>query len=168
MSDPFLGEIRLLGCNFPPQGWAQCNGQLLSIAQNTALFSILGTTYGGNGTSTFALPNLQGQVPMGAGAGPGLSVRSLGESGGEPSVAIGAAQMPAHTHEVGVSAAAATNTTASSSTAIGVAASKAFGPAYNLSPMGGVVGGSLPHNNLQPYLTLNFCIALQGVFPPRA
>lgn len=167
MSNPFVAEIRLFGFNFAPQGWALCNGQIMPISQNTALFALLGTTYGGDGRSTFALPNLQGQVVVGQGQGPGLSLYDLGQTGGEVSHTLLVAEMPAHDHVIGVSSTAGTLTTASGGTAIGAPPTPAYGPVYNMTPMAGNVGGSQPHNNLQPYLTLNFCIALQGVFPPR-
>jgi microcystin-dependent protein len=171
MSEPFLGEIRLLPFTFAPAGWALCNGQLLPIAQNTALFSLLGTTYGGNGSTTFALPNLQGAAPMGFGQGPGLSPHDLGETGGSNTVTLLASEMPAHNHALGVSSAAGTSTTATQVppfAAIGVPPTNAFGPTYNMAPMGGLVGSGLPHENRQPYLALNFCIAMQGIFPARS
>lgn len=174
MSDPFIGEIRLFGFNFAPTGWAQCNGQLLAIAQNTALFSILGVTYGGDGRTTFALPNLQGNAALGAGQGPGLSYRTLGESGGVEAVTLLNSEMPAHSH----AAAASTNLGDQSSPANNVSATGAGGRGQNFYASGadsamssqaiGQVGGSQPHNNLPPYLALNFCICLQGVYPPRS
>jgi microcystin-dependent protein len=174
MSDPFVGEIRLFGFNFAPRGWAQCNGQLLAIAQNTALFSILGVTYGGDGRTTFALPNLQGQAALGEGQGPGLSYRVLGESGGESAVTLLNHEMPAHTH----GAAASTNLGDQSDPANNLWATGAGGRGQNFYASGadvamssqaiGQAGGSQPHNNLPPYLALNFCICLQGVFPPRS
>lgn len=177
MSDQFVAEIRIFPFNFAPKGWAQCDGQLLPISQNTALFSLLGTTYGGNGTSNFALPNLQGQSPMQSGQGPGLSQRVLGETGGEQTVTLLQTEMPAHAH--GALAAPNNNplpTPVNNAWASGLKT----GPSL-YTPSGGpnagdvqmnpfalsITGGSLPHNNLMPYLTLNFCIALQGIFPPR-
>lgn len=174
MADPFVAEIRIFPFNFAPLGWALCNGQLLPISQNTALFSLLGTTYGGNGTTNFALPNLQGNAPMHPGQGPGLSLHDLGETGGSDTVTLLQTELPAHSHSL----------TAQSQPAQlpGPAADRTFarssgGFAYKPAPfttvvpfnpnMIGPAGGSLPHNNLQPYLTLNFCIALQGVYPPR-
>ncbi|MFZ0008266.1 MAG: tail fiber protein [Steroidobacteraceae bacterium] len=168
MSDPYVGEIRAMGFNFSPQGWAMCNGQLLPISQNTALFSLIGTFYGGNGTSNFALPNLQGMVAVGAGQGVGLSPYEVGQTGGEAAHTLTTAEMAAHDHTIGVSSAAATSTTASSATAVGMAASNAFGPVYNMTAMGGAIGGGASHDNEQPYLVVNFCIALQGIFPPRS
>jgi microcystin-dependent protein len=173
MAEPFLGEIRMVGFNFAPIGWAQCNGQLLPIAQNTALFALLGTFYGGDGRSTFALPDLRGSVPMNQGQGPGLSERTIGEMGGADTVTLSAAEMPLHTH------AALTNgigpTTANPAeavwTAVGRSASPPYGPATNLQTMSpqalSVSGSGMPHNNRQPYLVVNFIIALQGEFPSR-
>src|ERR1700694_6021576 len=172
MSSPFVAEIRMWACNFAPTGWAMCNGQLLPISQNTALFSLLGTTYGGDGKSNFALPNLQGNVPMHPGQGPGLSLHDLGETGGSETVTLLESEIPAHAH--GLMAAANASLVATPSPNVALARSrgtKAYGPPgspVSLSPTAlAPAGGDLPHNNLQPYLTLNFCIALQGVFPPR-
>jgi microcystin-dependent protein len=169
--DPFVGEIRIVGFNFAPVGWATCDGQLLPISQNTALFSLLGTTYGGNGQSTFALPNLQGRAPIHAGQGTGLTPRSLGETGGQSTVALTAAQMPAHGHQALSVSTAATRT----SPAGNVWASSGTRPYSNQVPNVvmapgalGSTGGTAPHNNLQPYVTLLFIIAMQGVFPPRS
>lgn len=176
MTDQFVAEIRIVPFNFPPNGWAQCDGQILPISQNTALFSLLGTTYGGNGQSTFALPDLQGQVPMHPGQGPGLSERFLGESGGTENVTLIQSEMPSHPHTMSVSS------QLGSENQVNVAGQgqhfamgdgiNLYGPAAtNLVPMASqalpIAGGSVPHNNMQPYLTLNFCIALQGIFPPR-
>ena len=175
MSNPFVAEIRIFPFNFPPKGWAFCNGQLMPISQNTALFSLLGTTYGGDGKSTFALPDLQGRAPMHPGEGQGLSQRFLGENGGEDTVTLLQTEMPSHTHSVfaapalvaGDSNVVAGNAFAKSSQG------NAYAPLANnvqLSqspPAVSLVGGNLPHNNMQPYLTLNFCIAMQGVFPAR-
>lgn len=175
MSDPFIGEIRLFGFNFPPQGWAQCDGQLLPISQNTALFSILGTTYGGNGKTTFALPNLQGQAPLQAGQGPGLTLRDLGESGGEAEVSLLAAEMPAHAHTAAASSTKADQTDPTNNVwATGVSPARvpnfyATGADVAMSNQAiGVAGGDQPHNNMPPYLVLNFCICLQGVYPSRS
>lgn len=170
MSDPFVAEIRMLGCNFAPSGWAFCNGQLLPISQNTALFSLVGTYYGGDGKSTFALPDLQGRVPIGTGQGPGLANRDLGESGGSQAVTLIPTEIPAHTH---LGAAVASN--ADRSNASNNVRAKPADPVYASSPATGalpaaalgIAGGSQPHNNLQPYRALNFVIALQGIFPPR-
>jgi microcystin-dependent protein len=174
MADPFVAEIRIFPFNFAPKGWAFCNGQLLPISQNTALFSLLGTTYGGDGKSTFALPNMQGNAPMHPGQGPGLSLHDLGETGGSETVTLLQTEMPAHNHAV----MANTNPAqlAAPSPVRSFARSQP-GTAYKQPPNNpdaqfafqgiGISGGSLPHNNMQPYLTLNFNIALQGVFPPR-
>jgi microcystin-dependent protein len=173
MSDPFVAEIRIFPFNFAPTGWAFCNGQLLPISQNTALFSLLGTTYGGDGKSTFALPDLQGNAPMQPGQGQGLSLRDLGELSGTESVALLQSEMPFHTHSLMASVDPADAQIPGPNA---VLARSSGGNAYTTNTAGlvqmapqalAVGGGSLPHNNLQPYLTLNFCIALQGVFPPR-
>jgi microcystin-dependent protein len=172
MADPFVAEIRIFPFNFAPRGWAFCDGQLLPLSQNTALFSLLGTTYGGDGRVTFRLPNLQGRAPMGAGQGPGLSPRDLGEEGGLESVTLIASEMPAHSHAVRANALDVADTNVPSPAASFALSSG--GALYQNSANATaspaalvVVGGSQPHNNMQPYLTLNFCIALQGVFPPR-
>jgi microcystin-dependent protein len=178
MSDPFVAEIRLFASNFAPTGWAFCHGQLLPISQNTALFSLLGTFYGGDGKSTFALPDLQGRAAMHQGQGQGLSQRFLGEEGGSETVALLQSEIPNHSHTL-----RGTDTPASYNVPTGgrVLAASLGGQAY-AAPVGGgtapspaqasfgmlgVVGGDLPHNNMQPYLTLNYCIALQGIFPAR-
>ena len=171
--DPFVAEIRIFPFNFAPKGWALCNGQLLPISQNTALFSLLGTTYGGDGKTTFALPNLQGSVPMHPGQGPGLSDHVLGETGGADTVTLLQSEIPAHTHalrdhdlDLGELNAPANNRVLAKS-----ANATAYTAAANLVAMSPSAlppaGGGLQHNNLQPYLTCNFNIALQGVFPPR-
>ena len=167
MSDPFVGEIRIFAGTYAPIGWAFCNGQLLPIAQNTALFSLLGTQYGGDGRSTFALPNFLDRVPIHWDQGPGLTSREVGNSGGSSNVTLTEAQMPAHNHGVSVSSDAATATVASSTLALGSAAGNTYGAAQNLVPLGNTVGGGQPHENRQPYLGLTFIIALQGIFPPR-
>jgi microcystin-dependent protein len=170
--DPFLAEIRILPTNFAPRGWAACNGQLMAISQNTALFSLLGTTYGGDGKTTFALPNLQGQAPMQPGQGPGLSQYDLGETGGSPTVTLTAALTPGHGHSWMASAAPAQDRTPSGE----VFARASGGNLYttdtsSVVPLAsnaiGSAPGGQPHNNMQPYLTLNFCIALQGIYPSR-
>ena len=174
MADPFVAEIRIFPFNFAPTGWAFCDGQLLPLSQNTALFSLLGTTYGGDGKSTFALPNLQGSAAMHTGQGPGLSLHDLGETGGAQSVTLLESEVPAHTHslrahdlDLGELTAPSANRSLAKS-----ANATAYAPAANLvsmaAPALSPTGGSQPHNNMQPYLTLNFCIALQGVFPPRS
>src|SRR5271156_4461485 len=175
MADQFLGEVRAVGFNFAPYGWALCNGQIMSISQNTALFSLLGTYYGGDGKTTFALPNLQGCAPMHQGSGAGLSPRDIGETGGETAVTLLTTQIPSHTH-VAQSAAGSTSD-APGSTVIFGGGGRGKGAAYApASPPNTVqmsaqavatVGGSLPHNNMPPYLTLNFVIALQGIYPSR-
>lgn len=168
MADPFVAEIRMFPFDFAPTGWAQCDGQLLPIAQNTALFSLIGTFYGGNGTSNFALPNLQGCCAVAQGQGPGLSPYEVGQTGGEATHTLLLTEIPAHTHVLNVSNTAATLGSNDGTDAIGASATPAFGPAGNTVPMGATTGGSEPHNNLQPYLTINFCIALQGIFPSRS
>lgn len=176
MSEPFLGEIKLVAFNFPPRGWATCDGQVLSINQNTALFSILGTTYGGNGMTTFALPNLQGAAPLGWGSGVGLTPRVLGETGGSTTVTLIQSQMPSHSHGLGayahpgdlISPAGGAWAEAGAVRGQKMYAAQAD-PGVQMSSMAiGPTGGGQPHNNLQPYLTLNFIIALLGIFPPRA
>jgi microcystin-dependent protein len=172
MADPFVAEIRIFPFNFAPRGWAWCDGQLLPLSQNTALFSLLGTTYGGNGKSNFALPNLQGSAPMHPGQGPGLSLHDLGETGGSETVSLLTSEIPAHSHAVRVANDDADlfNPTPAVSLAKSVNAN-VYNTAGGLIPMSPAtlapIGGSQPHNNMQPYLTFYFCIALQGVFPPR-
>jgi microcystin-dependent protein len=169
--DPFVAEIRIYPFNFPPKGWAFCDGQLLPISQNTALFSLLGTTYGGDGKSTFALPNMQGNAPMHPGQGPGLSLHDLGETGGSETVSLLESEIPSHSHQLRASLDDAdlripqpTRSLAKSNSNVYVAgAPNTPMAAEGLTP----AGGDQPHNNMMPYLTLNFCIALQGVFPPR-
>jgi microcystin-dependent protein len=174
--DPFVAEVRMFPFNFPPKGWAWCNGQLLPLSQNTALFSLLGTVYGGDGKSTFALPDVQGRAAMHPGQGPGLSLHDLGEMSGSQTVTLLESEMPAHAHTLNASNAAAdeegqkppeggvpgvqqgTNQIwASMASNVVQLAPQALAP----------TGGSQPHNNMQPYLTCYFNIALQGVFPPR-
>jgi microcystin-dependent protein len=174
--DPFVAEIRIFPFNFAPKGWAFCNGQLLPISQNTALFALLGTTYGGDGKSTFALPDLQGSAPMHPGQGPGLSLHDLGEMSGVESVTLLQSEMPAHAHGVGRASNVTGDSTSPANSVWAMAgAGRGAAALYIAGPPTGKVnqfslaptGGSLPHNNMQPYLTLNFCIALQGVFPQR-
>lgn len=177
MSNQFVAEIRLVPYDFAPAGWAFCQGQLLPISQNTALFSLLGTTYGGDGKSTFALPDLQGQVPVGwAGSGQGgLSQYYPGQTGGSPTVTLLPTELPAHTHNVlAVDAPGTTGVPANASLAIphvGRLTESMYTTAAGTTALAptafGVAGGSMPHNNMQPYLTLNYIIAMQGVFPPR-
>lgn len=172
MADPFVAEIRIFPFNFPPKGWAFCNGQLLPISQNTALFALLGTVYGGDGKSTFALPDLEGSVPMHPGQGSGLSLYDLGQIGGSEFVTLLQSEIPAHAHQLkcvngdgdqaipgpdktwGATPSGANPYTSPSNGTMGFQALN-------------IAGGSLPHNNMQPYLTLSFCIAMQGVFPQR-
>jgi len=171
MADPFVAEIRIFPFNFAPRGWAWCDGQLLPLSQNTALFSLLGTTYGGNGTSNFALPDLQGRAPMHPGQGPGLALHSLGEESGTETVTLLQSQIPAHSHTVSASGGDGTDQTPANSklaTGIGIGQYAAPGALTQLSPNSvSVAGGDQPHNNMQPYLTFYFNIALQGVFPQR-
>jgi microcystin-dependent protein len=169
MADPFIAEIRIFPFNFAPKGWAWCDGQLMPLSQNTALFSLLGTTYGGNGKSNFALPDLQGRSPMHPGQGPGLSLHDLGETGGSETVTLLESEMPAHRHTF-------RGTSEDDDSLLPGGnyygqLSVVYSDATNLTAMNAnmiaAVGGDAPHNNLQPYLTFYFCIALQGVFPPR-
>jgi microcystin-dependent protein len=172
MADPFVAEIRIFPFNFAPKGWAFCNGQLLPLSQNTALFSLVGTTYGGDGKSTFALPDLQGSAPMHPGQGPGLSLHDLGETGGSETVSLLQSEMPAHTHTLRANTldTADFNTPGPTTSFAQSSGADVYQPATNatLAPQVlPVQGGSFPHNNMMPYLTLSFNIALQGVFPPR-
>lgn len=171
MADPFVAEIRIFPFNFAPRGWAWCNGQLLPISQNTALFSLLGTTYGGDGKSNFALPDLQGRAPMHPGQGPGLSLHDLGESSGSATVTLLESEIPAHSHGMSVSSQLGLeNIPTSQLFAMGDGVNL-YGPANSFTSISDqaltLAGGDQPHNNLQPYLSFYFCIALQGVFPPR-
>jgi microcystin-dependent protein len=186
---PYLSEIKLFAFNFPPKGWAFCAGQLLPINQNQALFALLGTTYGGNGQTNFALPDLRSRVPISMGQGAGLQAYDLGEQAGLEAVTLGSAEMPIHTHSVdptplsatipcvnntanqrgpsgGVPAIEATGVTATYSTATPDSSESpaAIVPTITASP----TGGSQPHTNVQPYLTINYCIALQGIFPSQS
>jgi len=169
--DPFVAEIRIFPFNFAPKGWAFCDGQILPLSQNTALFSLLGTTYGGDGKSNFALPNMQGNVPMHPGQGPGLSLHDLGETGGSDTVTLLESEMPSHSHGITVSQGDANSITAvGQNFAAGIAIGQYAAPGALAQFADSAIapaGGDQPHNNLQPYLTLNFCIALQGVYPPR-
>lgn len=169
MADPFLGEIRPFPYNFAPRNWAFCAGQLLSIAQNQALFALLGTTYGGNGTTTFALPNLQNRTPIGVGQGIGLSSITLGQTAGQSEVTLNLSQIPQHNHMVKV------DTTPDTTSPVGAYPSHSgthglFDPAINtaFNPQAvGVTGNTEPHDNMQPYLGMNFCICLAGIFPSQ-
>jgi microcystin-dependent protein len=172
MSDPFVAEIRIFAFNFAPKGWAFCDGQLLPISQNTALFSLLGTTYGGDGKSTFALPDMQGNAPMQPGQGQGLSLRDLGETSGVETVTLLVSEMPVHTHTLNCSIDDADLRIPSPARSMAKSSGgNMYAPANGNQTMAfqGLppAGGGLPHNNMQPYLTVNFCIAMQGVFPPR-
>jgi microcystin-dependent protein len=173
MADPFVAEMRIFPFNFAPRGWAWCDGQLIPITQNTALFSLLGTTYGGNGQTTFALPDLQGRAPMHPGQGPGLSLHDLGETGGSETVTLLSSEIPAHTHALLASTSPAAgrdptnNPLARSRNGLAYQTNTAQNLVGLAAQAVGTAGGDLPHNNLQPYLTFYFCIALQGVYPPR-
>jgi microcystin-dependent protein len=173
MADPFVAEIRIFPFNFAPKGWAWCDGQLMPLSQNTALFSLLGTTYGGDGKSNFALPDLQGRAPMHPGQGSGLSLHDLGETGGSETVTLLESEIPAHSHALLAATAPGNNRNPA-----GNVLARATGGNVYLAPAGAPLvsmsdqalapaGGDQSHNNLQPYLTFYFCIALQGVFPPR-
>ena len=181
-TEPFIGEVKLLGFNFAPKGYATCQGQILSIAQNTALFSLLGTTYGGNGTTTFALPDLQGRAPIGQGQGPGLPYYSMGEVGGTTTVTILTANMPAHVHTLNsarVSVKASTNNageqspdgtfpaTTGTAAYADAATNGTFTGGTVVSGTTDIAGGSQPISILNPYLAMNYSIALQGIFPSR-
>jgi microcystin-dependent protein len=171
--DPFVAEIRIFPFNFAPKGWAFCDGQILPLSQNTALFSLLGTTYGGDGKSNFALPDLQGRAPMHPGQGPGLSLHDLGETGGSEAVTLLESEIPAHSH--GMTSVGGFNGTNNDPT--GEVFAKGDAGLLPYAPTGALItmadqaiapaGGDQPHNNMMPYLTFFFCIALQGVFPPR-
>jgi microcystin-dependent protein len=172
MSEPFIGQITLFAGNFAPRGWAFCNGQLLSIQQNTALFSLLGTTYGGNGQTTFALPDLRGRAPISAGQAPGLSNYVLGQSGGTETTTLTINQIPAHVHTTVAVSSPDPGTTTNPANA--VLANSGEVPIYGTSnpqqlagPTTGLSGSNQPFSNLSPYLTLNYIIALQGIYPPR-
>ena len=169
--DPFVAEIRMFGGNFAPKGWATCDGQLLPISQNTALFSLLGTFYGGNGQTTFALPNLQGSHPMHQGQGQGLSQRFLGEQSGTQFVTLIQSEMPVHTHTAMASSTLSNQQSPSGNYWGGSTQHRRYttnAPNINMNFLAtSIAGGSLPHNNMQPYLTVLFIIAMQGVFPPR-
>jgi microcystin-dependent protein len=169
MADPFVAEIRIFPFNFAPKGWAWCNGQLMPLSQNTALFSLLGTTYGGDGKSTFALPDLEGRAPMHPGQGPGLSLHDLGETGGSETVTLLESEIPAHSHTLrAVEDDGAFLTPVGMFLAAGNSMYVNGNPNTMMAPQAlSPAGGDQPHNNMMPYLTFYFCIALQGVFPPR-
>jgi microcystin-dependent protein len=173
MADPFVAEIRIFGFNFAPTGWAQCNGQILPISQNTALFSLLGTFYGGDGKSTFALPDLQGSAAVSSGQGAGLSDYFLGQQSGSEAITLLESEMPAHSHSVSANSSPANLAAPNPNRSL---ARSSPGVAYKTTPTANATfafetispaGGSLPHNNMMPYLVMNYCIALQGVFPAR-
>jgi len=175
MAQPYVGEIRMFAGNFAPNGWALCDGQLMSISQNTALFSLLGTTYGGDGRVTFGLPDLTDSAPMQQGDGPGLTSRSLGELGGESAVTLLNSEMPVHVHQVNAVDAGGDATTPNgalwASAMLGRVGTNMYSTAAPNQLMNamttGITGGSLPHNNMPPYLCVTFIIALQGIFPSR-
>jgi|SRR5579864_2238323 len=174
MSNPFLAEIRIFTGNFAPKGWAQCDGQLMPISQNTALFSLLGTTYGGDGKSNFAIPNLQGCAPMQAGQGPSLTLRDLGETAGEQTVTLLQSEMPAHSHGVQATSGGGKSDPTGNVWASGAKTGPSLYSANDannvqMNPFAtSIAGGNLPHNNMAPFLGLMFIIALQGVFPARS
>jgi len=178
MSEPFVAEIRIFAGNFAPRSWALCNGQIIAISQNTALFSLLGTTYGGDGRTTFALPNLQGRVPMHPGSGPGLTTRRLGEHIGTETVTLTEAQMANHTHTMRGSEDTGTSNDPTGCIPAKFPGERGGAPnAYQSAPTNwvqmassilGTTGGNSAHNNMQPYLALNFIIALQGIYPSRS
>jgi microcystin-dependent protein len=174
MSEPFIAEIRIFAGNFAPRSWAFCNGQLLPVSQNTALFSLIGTTYGGDGRTTTALPNLKGRLPMHPGRGPGLTSRRLGQRGGVEMVSLAESQMPNHNHTVRAFGFTSNTGTPTLSTSIAVAnggglfrtdtSSNMVSGSTSALP---ATGGSQPHNNMQPFIAMNFIIALQGLYPSR-
>jgi microcystin-dependent protein len=179
--DPFIGQITIFGCNFAPQGWALCQGQILAISQYTALFSLLGVNFGGNGTSNFALTDLRGRAPIGFGQGPGLSYNAIGETGGQETVPINTSSYPTHSHALFAAASPATTNapgglieadgqSGGRGGTVNLALYSASGTPTTLAPaaLTAAAGGGQSHNNLQPYLALNFCIALQGIFPSRS
>lgn len=174
MSEPFIGEIRLFGFNFPPRGWARCDGQLLSIASNTALFSLLGTFYGGDGRNTFGLPDLRGRAALHMGTGPGLSPRSIGQKGGTESNTLTASNMPAHNHPAAARSGAGNSNVADGNVwamdaGVQSATYHSGTPDGAMSPDAiGFAGSGTPVDNMPPYLALNYCIALVGIYPPRS
>jgi len=172
MSEPFIAEIRIFAGNFAPRGWAFCNGQLLPVSQNTALFSLIGTTYGGDGRSTTALPNLEGRAPMHPGRGPGLTSKRLGQRGGVETVTLSEAQMPSHTHTLRADTASANSRTPQGNSLARAAGGLTYGTASNLVDMAEQAlpntGGSQAHNNMQPYMAINYIIALVGLYPSRS
>ncbi|MEZ0611771.1 phage tail protein [Fibrella sp. WM1] len=175
MTEPFIAMIGLFGFNFEPRGWAFCDGRLLPISQNSALFALIGTFYGGNGTTNFALPDLRGRAPIGQGQGPGLTPRTIGEASGSETVTLLQSQMPAHNHLMNVSGSGGTqNSPSGTFLAVAVDSSEQAINIYGTTPSAtanpqaiGVAGGTQPHQNMQPYLAMNYCIALEGIFPSR-
>ncbi len=173
MTTPFIGEIRMFGNSFPPVGWAQTDGQLLAIAQNSAMFAVLGVTYGGNGATNFQLPDLRGRTPIHFGTGPGLPIVVLAQQGGAANHTLLSTEMPAHSHGVAATTAAAPGTAISPDGALPANAghqpyrSGSVSTVAMKTGMVGSAGGAQPHNNMQPYTVVNFCIALQGIFPSR-
>lgn len=172
MADQFVAEIRIFPFSFAPKGWAFCDGQLMAISQNTALFSLLGTFYGGDGKSNFALPNIQGCSVLHQGQGPGLSDYVIGQTSGSQTVTLIQSEMPAHSHNLMATTGGADDNTPESNV-FARPSTNVYAPGNSpvtaMAPLAlAIAGGSLPHNNMQPYLTLNFCIALQGIFPPRS
>jgi microcystin-dependent protein len=168
--EPYIGQILWVPYNFAPRGWALCNGQILPISQNTALFSLLGSIYGGNGTTTFALPNMQGRVLLHAGQSPGTSVYYQGESAGETTHTLTVTELPNHNHTVNVSTATGADSSPANAHYAQPANGKQYGPDGSSSFTSSAIvaaGGGQPHNNMMPYMTLNCIIALQGVYPPR-
>jgi microcystin-dependent protein len=175
--DQYIAEIRMFGCNYAPKGWAQCNGQLLPISQNTALFSLIGIYYGGNGTTNFALPNFGGQAGVSMGQAPGLSLYSLGETLGSPNVTLTGSELAVHNHPVNCFNDGGANPSPDNAVLASSGADSRGNLIYNEANSGNLVpmnvtqvlptGNNQPHNNMSPYLTVNYCIALQGVFPPR-
>ena len=173
MSEPFIAEIRIFAGNFAPRSWAFCDGQLLPVSQNTALFSLIGTTYGGDGRTTTALPNLQGRAPMHPGRGPGLTSRRLGEKLGVETVTLSEAQIPSHTHTQRASSSQGTTTVPSSTTSFASSIKETYAPSSSAttdlaSSAISSTGGSQAHTNVQPFLAMNFIIALQGLYPSRS
>ncbi len=170
MSDPFIAEIRMFPYNFAPRNWADCNGQLLAISQNTALFSLVGTFYGGDGRTTFGLPNLQNRIPIGIGQGPGLSLYDQGQTGGTTTVTLLSSQIPQHNHSFGTNSGDADNTNPAGSVPARAAGETPYTNGVANTPLSttvGLVGGNQPHNNMMPYLSIRFCICQFGVFPAR-
>lgn len=182
MAEPFIGEIRMWACDFAPRNWAFCNGELMPISQHTVLYAVIGTLYGGDGRATFGLPNLQGRAPMHPGQGPGLTHRQLGQMGGAAEILLTEAQMPAHTHTLRGSTATADapspqGAALATGSTVGTEAQTKPPNFYQTDPSDLVqlapdslqaTGGSLPHYNMQPYQCVNFCIALEGLFPSRS